>query len=127
MIKTFAAIVSAAMLVLLITASAYQPILVNKIRHDMTYAIGGVCTQHVIHNNDSEFVSETSLQILCGTNTKNCVIELFSSKNCAKSMIAGITLDINKGVKDAVGIADNYSVSINYSNNAVTVAKAIGK
>ena len=119
-------IVAIAMLALPLAANASQVILVNQTRHDMSYSIGGVCTKHVIHNQDSEFVAENELKTLCGTNTKNCLISVF--KNCNKGFkdfIAEISVDLNKGVKEAVMIEHRYTVTINNSNNAVFITKAI--
>ncbi len=123
--KTLITMIATAVIALPLVANASRPILVNHTRDDISYAVGGVCMQSVIQRDDVLIVSESTLNLGCGTNMTDCLISVYQSRRCSNDMIVGITVDVNKGVKDAVYLANHYSATINHANNAVIIDKAL--
>lgn len=124
--KTFITMMATAMIALPVVTHASRPILVNHTKSDISYAVGGVCMQSSLERDDFIIVSQSALDLGCGTNTSDCLIAVYQSRRCSHNMIAGITVDVNKGVKEAVYLANRYSATINPNNNAIIINEALG-
>lgn len=123
----FSALIGTALLVAPFTASARPLTLGNATKKPFTVRINNICSSDVgvIKANTTKIISEEILNKLCGQNASACKAQIFKSNDCNGKEIADFIFDTKKGVTDVFHSSTNYSMTVSYSFNAVTLVEAI--
>jgi hypothetical protein len=116
-----------ALLTLPLLTSAKSLTLTNATKKSFTVRVNKKCASEfgVMKANSSKTVTEEALNQLCERKLSNCEAIIFKSNDCTGQQIADVLFDTNTGVKGSFRSAKNYTITVSFPLNWVTLSEAL--
>lgn len=120
-------IAGSVLMALPVLTSAKPLTVINSTKSPFTVSVNNNCSNDfgIINKDNSKRVTEDTLVKLCGANASNCSAVIYKSNDCSGKQIGDFLFDAKIGVKDSFHSAKNYSMTVSYGLNWVTLTQAI--
>lgn len=99
----------------------------NATKDSITVRINNTCSNEfgIMKTHTSKTISEAIQNKLCEKNIFNCVASIYKSNDCSGDEISNFLFDTRNGLVGAFFSSPNYSLTVSYLFNAVSVVETL--